>query len=211
MQKGPIKNPEEMKKKILISAAKNFAKKGYSGTSLKDIALTAKVSKGGLYHHFSNKEDLFVAVCTENVNNTMKKTKEFFAKKQSTQPGKDDKLFHELSEFYDNVVVGSKDLERLWIEGMMESDHNVKLRKMLLKIEKETSAWGFETLKQVRDNTELLTGYSDSELYDITIGFGAIYKGILVERLMGKSAKQVRKSWIQTVYAIYNSKNNLKR
>lgn len=211
MQKGPIKNPEEMKKKILVSAAKNFAKKGYAGTSLKDIALTAKISKGGLYHHFSNKEDLFVAVCTENVNNTMKKTKEFFAKKQSTQPCKDDELFDELSEFYDNVVVGPKDLERLWVEGMMESDHNVRLRKMLLKIEKETSAWGFETLKQVRDNTKLLTGYSDSELYDITIGFGAIYKGTLVERLMGKSPKQVRKSWIQTVYAIYNSTNNLKK
>ena len=208
MQKDISKNPEEMKRKILVSAAKNFAKKGYAGTSLKDIALTAKISKGGLYHHFSNKEDLFVAVCAENVNTTMKKTKDFFAKKQSVQPCKEDTLFDELSEFYDNVVVGTKDLERLWIEGMMESDHNVKLRKMLLKIEKETSAWGLETLKQVRDNTELLTGYSDSELYDITSGFGALYKGTLVERLMGKSPKEVRRSWIQTVYAIYNSKKN---
>ncbi len=82
MQKGPIKNPEEMKKKILVSAAKNFAKKGYAGTSLKDIALTAKISKGGLYHHFSNKEDLFFAVCTENVNTAMTKTLAFFEKKQ---------------------------------------------------------------------------------------------------------------------------------
>ena len=119
--------------------------------------------------------------------------------------------YRDLIEFYDSVVVGTKDLERLWIEGMMESDHNVKLRKMLIKIEKETSVWGLETLKQVRDNTELLTGYSDSELYDITGGFGALYKGTLVERLMGKSPKEVRMSWIQTVYAIYNSKNNLKR
>ena len=211
MQKSPMKNPEEMKKKILISAAKNFAKNGYAGTSLKDITTSAKISKGGLYHHFSNKEDLFVAVCIENVNNTMKKTKEFFAKKQSIQPSKDDTLFDELSEFYDNIVVGPKDLERLWIEGMMESEHNMKLKKMLLKMEKETSEWGFETLKQVRDSTELLTGYSNSELKDITNGFSAIYKGILVDRLMGKNPKDVRRSWIQTVYAIYNSKNNLKK
>ncbi len=211
MQKSSMKNPEEMKKKILISAAKNFAKNGYTGTSLKDITISAKISKGGLYHHFSNKEDLFVAVCIENVNNTMKKTKEFFAKKQSVQPSKDDTLFDELSEFYDNIVVGPKDLERLWIEGMMESEHNMKLKKMLLKMEKETSEWGFETLKQVRDSTELLTGYSNSELKDIANGFSAIYKGTLVDRLMGKNPKDVRRSWIQTVYAIYNSKNNLKK
>ena len=211
MQKSSMKNPEDMKKKILISAAKNFAKNGYTGTSLKDITISAKISKGGLYHHFSNKEDLFVAVCIENVNNTMKKTKEFFAKKQSVQPSKDDTLFDELSEFYDNIVVGPKDLERLWIEGMMESEHNMKLKKMLLKMEKETSEWGFETLKQVRDSTELLTGYSNSELKDIANGFSAIYKGTLVDRLMGKNPKDVRRSWIQTVYAIYNSKNNLKK
>ena len=135
MQKD-VKNPEEMKKKILVSAAKNFAKKGYAGTSLKDIALTAKVSKGGLYHHFSNKEDLFFAVCTENVNTTMKKTMDFFEKKQTLQMCKEDTLFEDLEEYYDNIVVGTKDLERLWIEGMMESDHNPKLRKLLLGIEK---------------------------------------------------------------------------
>ena len=206
MQKGPIKNPEEMKKKILVSAAKNFAKKGYTGTSLKDIALTAKVSKGGLYHHFSNKEDLFFAVCTENVNTTMKKTMDFFEKRQNLQLCNEDTLLEDLEEYYDSVVVGTKDLERLWIEGMMESDHNPKLRKLLLGIEKETGKWGLETLKQIRDTTNLLKNYSDSELYDIMNGFGSLYRGTLVGRIMGKDTKELRRSWIQTVYAIYNSK-----
>ena len=206
MTKIVTKNPEGMRKKILASAAKNFAKKGYSGTALKDIALTAKISKGGLYHHFSNKEDLFFAVCTENVNITMKKTYAFFEKKQGLPPCEEHALLEELGEYYDNVVVGTKDLERLWIEGMMESDHSTKLKKMLLKIEKETGAWGVETLKQIRDNSKLLKGYSDSELYDIMNGFSSLYKGTLVERLMGKSPKETRRAWIQTVYAIYNSR-----
>ncbi len=206
MQKGPIKNPEEMKKKILVSAAKNFAKKGYAGTSLKDIALTAKVSKGGLYHHFSNKEDLFFVVCTENINTTMKKTMDFFEKRQNLQMCEEDTLLEDLEEYYDSVVVGTKDLERLWIEGMMESDHNPKLRKLLLGIEKETGKWGLETLKQIRDTTNLLKNYSDSELYDIMNGFGSLYRGTLVGRIMGKDTKELRRSWIQTVYAIYKSK-----
>ncbi len=211
MQKGPMKNPEEMKKKILVSAAKNFAKKGYAVTSLKDIALTAKVSKGGLYHHFSNKEDLFFAVCTENVNTAMKKTLDFFEKRQDVQLCKEDTMLEDLEEYYDNVVVGTKDFERLWIEGIMESVHNIKLKKMLLKIDKDAEVWGIQTLKQIRDTSNLLKGYSDSKLYDIMHGFVALYKGIVVERLMGKNPKDSKKAWIQTVYAIYNSKNNLKQ
>ena len=160
----------------------------------------------GLYHHFPSKEDLFFAVCSQNVKSTMKKTIEFFEKKQTMQLCKEDTLFEDLCEYYDSIVVGTKDLERLWVEGMIEADHNTKLKKMLLKMEKETSAWGVETLKQVRDTSNLLKGYSDSELYDIMNGFGAIYKGILVERLMGKNTKEIRMAWIRTIYAIYHSK-----
>ena len=186
-------------------------KKGYAGTSLKDIAVTAKVSKGGLYHHFSNKEDLFFAVCTENVNTAMEKTLDFFEKRQDAQLCKEDTMSDDLEEYYDNVVVGTKDFERLWIEGIMESDHNIKLKRMLLKIDKDAETWGIQTLKQIRDTSNLLKGYSDSELYNIMHGFAALYKGIIVERLMGKNPEESKKAWIQTVYAIYNSKNNLKQ
>ena len=209
MKRDFSKKSLDMKKKILVSAAKNFAKKGYAVTSLKDIALDAKISKGGLYHHFSNKEDLFFAVCTENVNTTIKKTLDFFEKRPDIQLCKENTLLEDLEEYYDNVVVGTKDFERLWIEGIMESDHNVKLKKMLLKIDKDAETWGIQTLKQIRDTSNLLKGYSDLELYDIMHGFSALYKGIIVERLMGKNPKESKKAWVQTVYAIYNSKKTI--
>ena len=89
---------------------------------------------------------------------------------------------------------------------MIESEHNPKLKKMLLKIDKDAEVWGMQTLKQIRDTSNLLKGYSDANLYDIMHGFTALYKGIIVERLMGKNPKDTKKAWIQTVYAIYNSK-----
>jgi AcrR family transcriptional regulator len=39
-----------------------FAANGYAGTSLDAVCSRADVSKGALYHHFSNKESLFLAV-----------------------------------------------------------------------------------------------------------------------------------------------------
>ncbi len=47
----------------LVAAAKRlFAKHGYATTSLDDVANTAGVSKGALYHHFAGKRELFQAV-----------------------------------------------------------------------------------------------------------------------------------------------------
>ena len=206
MAKTASKNQKEVLERIMISATKNFAKKGYILTSLKDIAVSAKMSKGGLYHYFPSKEDLFFAVCSQNVKRTMEKTIEFFEKKPVLGPDKEKRLFEDLSEYYDNIVVGTKDLERLWIEGMMEADHNTKLKKMLLKMERENGAWGVETLKQIRDSSNLLKGYSDSDLYDIMLGFSSLYKGILVDKIMGKNPKEMRMAWIRTIYAIYHSK-----
>ena len=200
------KSPDDIKDQILLAATKSFAKKGYALTSLRDIAVSAKLSKGGLYHHFPNKEDLFFAVCSQNVKLTMKKTIEFFEKKPEMQMCKEETLMEDLTEFYDNIVVSSKDSEKLWIVGMMEAEHNVKLKKMLLKIDKEAGTWGVEMLKQIRDTSSLLKGYSDSELYDIMLGFAALYKGILLEKIMGKNPKEMRKAWIHTIYAIYKSR-----
>lgn len=48
--------------KILESAQKIFIQKGFKGSSINDIAGDAKINKSLIYHHFSNKEDLWRAV-----------------------------------------------------------------------------------------------------------------------------------------------------
>lgn len=54
---------KEKKKRIIIQAAADiFAKKGYSGTAVSDIASQADVGKGTIYEYFDSKEDLFFAV-----------------------------------------------------------------------------------------------------------------------------------------------------
>jgi len=45
---------------ILEKSRELFFKRGYSKTSLSEIAVECGISKGGLYHHFERKEDLFI-------------------------------------------------------------------------------------------------------------------------------------------------------
>ncbi|MEV4465156.1 TetR/AcrR family transcriptional regulator [Micromonospora echinofusca] len=47
---------------LLIAARKLFARDGYAPTSLDAICDAAEVTKGAFYHHFKNKEQLFLAV-----------------------------------------------------------------------------------------------------------------------------------------------------
>ena len=55
-------NKNEKKAHIIESAAKVFAKKGFSGTVVADIATEAGIGKGTVYGYFSSKDDLFFAV-----------------------------------------------------------------------------------------------------------------------------------------------------
>lgn len=57
-------NHKEFDKKCAIgrAAASLFDEKGYLETSLKDISIAAKLSKGGIYHYFSNKHEILYFV-----------------------------------------------------------------------------------------------------------------------------------------------------
>lgn len=47
---------------ILAAALKLFSRRGYHGTSIRDIAEAARASTGNVYHHFPDKEAIFDAL-----------------------------------------------------------------------------------------------------------------------------------------------------
>ena len=47
------------KEAILRESFKLFLAKGYDGTSVPDIERAAKITRGAIFHHFANKEDIF--------------------------------------------------------------------------------------------------------------------------------------------------------
>jgi AcrR family transcriptional regulator len=53
------KDPERTRKRIILAALRVFLARGYDGASVNEIARSAKVTKGALYHHFDGKGHLF--------------------------------------------------------------------------------------------------------------------------------------------------------
>jgi AcrR family transcriptional regulator len=55
--------PQETRRaQILEAAIRCFADKGYSGTTVDDIAALTGLSKGAIYHHFHSKREILLAV-----------------------------------------------------------------------------------------------------------------------------------------------------
>jgi AcrR family transcriptional regulator len=47
---------------LLTESARLFARQGFDGTSMRDIASASGVMAGSLYYHFASKDEIFVAV-----------------------------------------------------------------------------------------------------------------------------------------------------
>ena len=67
----PKAGSEDKKARILAEALTLFSTRGYVGTSLADIARASDISKAGLLHHYSSKDQLLAAVLDERDRRTM--------------------------------------------------------------------------------------------------------------------------------------------
>ena len=61
----PAPSPEDTRDRILKAAQKLFARRGYGGTSTRDLAQAAGVGEGTLFRHFENKKAILVEVATQ--------------------------------------------------------------------------------------------------------------------------------------------------
>ena len=59
---------DQTKDKILAVAARMFGKYGFQKTTVDEIARTAHKAKGSVYYYFKSKEELFLAVVTQEIN-----------------------------------------------------------------------------------------------------------------------------------------------
>jgi len=68
------KNPDQTRAKILEAAFYAFFRQGFTATSLDAILAETGVTKGALYHHFANKDELGFAVIDEVIGEYIRRT-----------------------------------------------------------------------------------------------------------------------------------------
>ncbi len=75
----------KMRNYILDIAASLFVDHGYEGISMREIADACQLSKAGLYYHFIDKEDLFLAVLNDHLSSLEELLEKISAKSANTR------------------------------------------------------------------------------------------------------------------------------
>ena len=108
---------------LLAAAAELFAKRGYRGASVDEIAERAGYSKGALYWHFQSKDELFFALMDQSVDAP---TREMIALLQDAPPEHD--MAPEASARLVELVSGQRDLLLLDHEYWAQAVRDPELR-----------------------------------------------------------------------------------
>jgi len=123
---------EERKKNtinnILKAAAECFEKKGYENTLVIDICKRAGITKGGFYHHFKSKQDLFLRL----LNDWIKKV----SNRISLSEFKSDDLYQVLIDIPKKLQPAfeeNKSQLPLFLEIYLKAIKDKRLKKVVLK------------------------------------------------------------------------------
>jgi phosphoribosylaminoimidazole-succinocarboxamide synthase len=75
----------ETRERLLDAAARVFAREGYAGASVEDVAREAGFSTGALYSNFAGKEDLFLALLAHTVERVSGRVAEAIAERPTVE------------------------------------------------------------------------------------------------------------------------------
>ncbi|OIK11338.1 hypothetical protein BIV60_18205 [Bacillus sp. MUM 116] len=164
------------KDKILEAALALFAKNGYEGTSLAEIAKTVGIQKPSIYNHFKSKEEIFLTIYenillfhVQKIKNIMDSIKELSAKEKLNQ------ILTVTFQYYIEFEDQSSFLNRAMVfppELLKEQLHNQFFRS-----EEEMSDILRSIIKAGMEKGEIRKG----NIEDFIMSFYCLIDGIFIE------------------------------
>jgi AcrR family transcriptional regulator len=182
-----------VRERIVQAGIECFSKYGFDKSRMDDIAQTADLSKGTVYLYFKSKEDLFYAICENNLKIIKEQLSKIFATTKEN-------LLSDAEQFYDNLQkLEKKREEKVFFEIVAESSRNTNLQRILY--EQRTKV--FAVVKEYLDR-QVQQGFfrKDIDTEAIASGLVAIYNGLAVSKFLGVSENLNKKAWAETVRSI---------
>lgn len=184
---------------ILKEAFRLFLSKGYDAVSFADLVEATNITRGGMFHHFKGKEDLFNQVADRFVFDFFREGRCFIESPDSATPLKDfldhyigmisERMLHFSETLGASVTAASfmsfvlylKEHYTLWTEKMQEHE------------EQEIGVWG-QVVALAKKKGEIRQDIDSVQLIALfrTLYFGLSYRGALIDRL---SIQELRKLW----------------
>jgi AcrR family transcriptional regulator len=183
---------EEAKSRILETANRVFAEKGYHEATMDDIAKRLGVSKGAIYLYFASKEDLFEAMC--------KTAPQAFKEILYSSFSADANPVQSATQFFDKMLKLSASSPGLSFEILSEASRNPTLKRILRQnhAEYEEVLTGF--LAEGRKRRIVADNLDIRPLANSLI---ALWNGLETLLVSGLPVDDARRAWLEALKAIF--------
>ena len=157
---------EERRKQIKEIALKLFVDRGYSKTTMDDIIQAVGISKGGVYHHFSNKEEIFLELLKDGNEYRKNLVVEYMRENSQSRNEK-------IVEMLLDKILDKNQYKDLYTVFLMEIQSNEKFKRLFKKIYDEGIEDFIEFCKK-----EGLEEYVSISNYEFTLLMNSLYIGL---------------------------------
>lgn len=179
---------EEAKKRIIAASVKVMSEKGYSQTTMEDIAAYLGVSKGALYLYFKSKDDLIV----ESAKNMQSHLSQLRRMQMTASPTRDP--LDVWIEILDNFMPFDQRINTLYFELIAITERNPEINKLSIKnLNNEIEMIEHEIASQ--QQTGLVR--TDADPRTIAVAMISIFNGMRLMNILGVDRDEIRKRWAE--------------
>ena len=191
---------EEARSRILDSANKVFAEKGYHEATMDDIAKRLGVSKGAIYLYFSSKEDLFKAMC--------KTAPQAFKEILYSSFRDEGNPIQSATKFFDKMLKLSASNPGLSFEILSEASRNPTLKRILERNHAEYKEVLTSFLAEGRKRKIVGENLNIRPLANALI---ALWNGLETLLVSGLPIDEARRAWLEAMKAIFMNQHGVAR
>ncbi|WP_349407349.1 TetR/AcrR family transcriptional regulator [Pseudalkalibacillus sp. SCS-8] len=187
------KLPERKKQKILTVAIEEFAMNGYENASTNKMTERAQISKGLLFHYFTNKKGLYLYlfehvmgwVSNEVIRRleTLEET-DFFERIKKTAMLKIDVFLHHPDEYH------------FMMKGILEPTEEVKeeIQAILLNVNRQYSRYNDELLFAYLNEDDLRVGLTKEFVVEYVMNVMEQFSNSILKQYKGKESALLHQS-----------------
>lgn len=178
---------EQTRKDILQASLNMFCEKGYTRTTLDDIAKSINLTKGAVYWYFRNKPDILLALIQEDLKNTQEKLEKNSPNPKTLEEMKDNFLF--LADMVDNDA----NFRKLLYFLLFQMEWSVGLVNSFKDTLDEFKSKPINVIKQIlvaEQNSGKIA--SDVDVNNMTCTIHAVWHGLLTNKLSNQDDVSLR-------------------
>lgn len=178
---------EEVAKKIVAEASALFMEKGFSATTMEDIAARLGVTKAAIYQYYKSKVDLFAAV-------TGFQRQELAGMLERSFEGRE--VREGASVLFDSLLDYINRSREMYSDVMAVAVHNETIRTILL----EDRNGNLAVIEQFIEGQKAKSlNHSSINSRILAVSCDALINGLMFDVMIGMDPAEAKRAWLDSV------------